>query len=106
MELQKSAVERDLRQLQERVSPYEEQMRYLSEENQRLRQDNAEKANAINELNVKLIHWDEREKELEAWKNRYNQVLESHNQELQHTRAHYDETFRTQLVYKSFIEMK
>ena len=106
VDLQKNAVERDLRQLQERISPVEEQMRYLNEENQRLRQDNAEKIQAINELNVKLIHWDDREKELEAWKNRYNQLLENHNQELQHMRAHYDESFRIQLVFNSDLEVK
>lgn len=77
-------------------------MRYLNDENQKLRQDNAEKIHAINELNVKLIHWDERERELEGWKNRYNQALENHNQELQHMRAHYDESFRRQLVQHSY----
>jgi len=76
----------------------EDQIASLNNELQRLRQENIQKTRTIEEYNVKITLIEDREREIEGWKERYNQLQISHSKELEQLRVYYEDMFKGRLV--------
>ena len=76
----------------------EDQIASLNNELQRLRQENIQKTRTIEEYNVKITLIEDREREIEGWKERYNQLQLSHSKELEQLRVYYEDMFKGRLV--------
>jgi len=76
----------------------EDQINSLNNELQRLRQENMQKTRTIEEYNVKITVIEDREREIEGWKERYNQLQLSHNKEIEQLGTYYEGMFKDRLV--------
>ena len=104
LEAARDSLESELRSAQNRIAYLEDQLNSLNTENQRLRQEIIQKSKTIEEYNVKITLLDDRNREIDVWKQRYDQLQNNHNNEIRQLEAYYDDMLKSRIVSFSLLQ--
>ena len=97
-EVEHSSIERELKREQSQAVYLREQVESLNQEIQRLRQENIQKTHTIEEYNTKILLLGDRDREIESWRDRYNQLQNNYYQEVEQLKKTQNDQFQMQLV--------